>query len=542
MVFAVFLLRDEQPLPWLLLWLASNGLFSIWRLRRWRSAPASEVGRVDASRWMREATIANGINGAIWGVGAWAFLSHDNTAVMVLFLLVLISLTCGAALSLAANFNSVIAFCVPVTGFVAHKMWTQDFVHSDLLAASCLLYLVFVLSMGKSYANTISDAIRLSIENTELLRVTAVQKSAVERASAERSRFFAAVSHDLRQPIYALGLLLEALDRRLETPAQRRLFGDIQRVRGALDELFTSLLEVAEIDSHIYPVDVHEFPLDELLGTLIAEFRPAATRKGLTLEADASDLWLRTDRLLLSRILRNLMSNAIKFTSTGGVTISTEVINHRVKLTVADSGRGISHDNHVDIFSEHFQLANPERERSKGLGLGLSVVKRLCDLLEIELALESAPGEGSRFSLLIVQGTAGADPASDKWRDIQNFNGLHVLLIDDDASVRLASSTMLSDRGCTVTAAQNAAEALGDSAAERRPIDIVIADFHLADGENGLEAIAAVRNRLDPQLPALVISADRRPATRMRVEQAGIIFVSKPISSAELSRRIAELV
>lgn len=542
MAFTVFLLRHEQPVHHLLLWLGGNSVFSIWRWHRWRSVPASEVTSADAPGWMREATIASGINGAIWGVGAWAFLSHDNTGVMVLFLLVLISLTCGAALSLAANFSSVVAFCVPVTVLVAHKMWLLDFAHAGLLSASSLLFLAFVLTVGKGYANTISDAIRLSIENAALLKVTAVQKSAVERASAERSRFFAAVSHDLRQPIYALGLLLDALDRHLESAAQRRLFGDIQRVRGALDELFTSLLEVAEIDSQIYPVNVREFPLDQLLRPLIAEFRPAATRKGLSIEADASDLWLRTDRLLLSRILRNLISNAIKFTSSGGVTISAEIVEHNVMLTVADSGCGISEDKHLDIFSEHFQLADPEHEQNKGLGLGLSVVKRLCDLLQIDLALESAPGQGSRFSLLIAKADATETPATDLWEDIENFNGLHVLLIDDDASVRLALATTLTERGCTVTTAPNAIEALTDLPAERRPIDIVIADFHLADDATGLEAIATVREQLDPELPALVISADRQPETAQRVEQAGLNFVPKPISSAELSRRIADLI
>lgn len=504
MAWAVFVLWGHAPGSQLLTWWGANAVFALWRFAAWRREGGSQARDPALARaWLNASARANVLAGLIWGVGALAFLDNADTGIFVLFMLVLTALTCGAAISLAAWLPSVVAFCLPVIALVAVKVLLLDLVHGPLIAASCLVYFAFVMTVARNYAHVVSDAIVLRLENEALLAEAERQKETVARVSRERSRFFAAVSHDLRQPLYAMGLLLDSLGKRLATAEQRKLHTDIKRSHHALDDLFSSLLDVAQLDSADIPVRATDFRIDELAATVAAEFEPGIVAKGLRLELDVIPVWVHTDRLLLSRILRNLLSNAVKFTAAGTIFLGVKRTgDNDVALVVRDEGRGIAAEDQARVFEEHFQIGNPERDRTRGLGLGLFVVGRLCDTLSLKLSLHSVTGRGSTFTLLLP-------PASDQAsaRDgTRAFGGLHVLFIDDEPDIRRGVRVLLEDHDCRVTVGESAAAALAELPADARPVDIVLSDYRLRDGDDGIEAIARVRAALDPELPAMLIT------------------------------------
>lgn len=543
MGYMVAALWGTQPAPQLLAWWGSNALFAILRLASWRRAPPERAMDWHAARrWMRESTLANGLNGLIWGAGAWAFLDYGDTGLFIVFLLVLTSLTCGAALSLAAWFPSVVAFCVPTTLLAAARVYTLDFDQADLITASCFVYLAFVLGVARNYEKIVMAAITADLRNAHLLEQAAQQRDMLERVTAERASFFAAVSHDLRQPLYAMGLLLDGLRRRLSSDEQRQLHADIHRSHVALDELVSALLDISQVDAAGANVRITDFALDDLLDTLVAEFAPAAAARGIGLRFTPSTLWVRSDRLLLLRILRNLIGNAVKFTAAGQVALGATAAGDTVALTVQDTGCGIAPQDQERVFGEYVQLDTGARAGARGLGLGLAVVRRLCDLLGIELALDSAPGRGSRFTLRLARGEAAIADDADAPAAPFVHSGLHVVVIDDEADVRRAMGLLLSDYQCTVTCGDCAATVLTALSDTVRPVDVVISDYRLRDGSDGIAAVAAVRAALDPDLPALLITGDTDPGVGHAAAAAGLPLLYKPVAPRALLEAVAALV
>lgn len=540
MAWAVFVLWGHAPASQLLTWWGANAVFALWRFASWKREGGNQPRDPARARaWLNASARANVLAGLIWGVGALAFLDNADTGIFVLFMLVLTALTCGAAISLAAWLPSVVAFCLPVIALVAIKVLLLDLVHGPLIAASCLVYFAFVVTVARNYATVVSDAIVLRLENEALLGEAERQNATVARVSRERSRFFAAVSHDLRQPLYAMGLLLDSLGKRLEAPAQRKLYSDIKRSHHALDDLFSSLLDVAELDSAAIPVRPTDFRIDELATTVAAEFEPGLVAKGLRLELDVNPVWVHTDRLLLTRIVRNLLSNAVKFTTEGTIFLGVGRSGDAdVALVVRDEGRGIAAEDQARIFDEHFQIGNPERDRTKGLGLGLFVVQRLCDSLSLKLSLHSTVGRGSTFSLRLP-----AAPDQTSAHDgTRAFGGLHVLFIDDEPDIRRGMRLLLEDHDCRVTTGESAVAALAELPADARPVDIVLSDYRLRDGTDGIEAIARVRAALDPELPAMLITGDTDPEIGRRAAAADLFLLHKPVAPDSLLKAIANRV
>ncbi len=540
MAVAVYALWGTATPAVLLGWWCANALFALWRLLVWRrqriDAPAMTAAQ--ALAWLRESMFANGLNGLVWGIGAFAFLDAARLGVFVIFLMILTALTCGAAISLAAWLPSVVAFCVPVTALAAARILLLDFDNAGFIALSCFIYLAFVLTVARNYASLVSTAIELQHRNAALLAQTQAQKQTVERISRERSSLFAALGHDLRQPLYAMGLLLDSLGKRLDGDEQRRLHADIGRARDALDDLFSSLLDFARLDSASLPVRRERFRIDSLLQELATEFEPAAAASGLGLEVRAEPCLVSTDRLLLSRVLRNLLSNALKFTDNGAVRLSASEAAAGVEVCVRDTGRGIAPAEQARVFGEYYRAAGAEQDKRAGLGLGLAVVRRLCEALELPLSMQSAPGVGTEFRILVP----AADSAADEATAGSPLAGLHVLFIDDDPVIRRAMTALLVDHDCLVTTAASARQALGVLPAEARAVDILVSDFRLGAEEEGLAAVGTLRRALDPRLPALIITADTDPDTARRIADAGLALLYKPVPSERLLAAVAERV
>lgn len=382
---------------------------------------------------------------------------------------------------------------------------------------------------------------QLSRENSERLAVEAAlrdAKTAAEQANISKTRFLAAASHDLLQPLNAARLFVAALgDRRLALPT-RALVRQAGSALDSVEDLLEALLEISRLDAGAIVVEPIDFAIDEMLRSMKAEFAPVARERGLALRIEESGLWVRSDPRLLRRILQNLIGNALRYTQVGSVAVSTRTEGDVLHLEVIDTGPGIAPEHHLEIFEEFRRVG--EHGRDRGMGLGLAIVQRAGRMLGHALTLQSALGEGSRFGVCVPLGTATirtdyvAQPSRRGRLDDQI-----VLVIDNETSILEGMRALLEGWGCTVLCARDAVQGIVPCG-ERAP-DIIIADYHLDDGKTGVAAIGAVRAAAGIEIPAIVITADRTPELREGLVQAGFHILQKPVKPAQLRALISRL-
>ena len=394
-----------------------------------------------------------------------------------------------------------------------------------------------VNEMAERLADAHASMARRIDEATAELRA---RKEEAERANLAKSRFLAAASHDLRQPLHALGLFLSELDQQALDERSRQITERLMASTQAMEGLLDSLLDISRLDAGVLTPERSAFDMRAKLEHIVASHSDAATARGLRLRLRCPPCWAFTDPLLFERIVANLVGNAIRYTQRGSVLVACRRRGDRLRVEVRDSGLGIAAENQQIIFQEFVQLGNPERARDKGLGLGLAIVRRLADLLGHRLALRSAPGRGSVFA---VELPAAPPPApargTREGRALGHFGGLRVVLVDDDALALGAMSGLLASWGCEVTSAQTvdeALDALAPSATDAAPApDILITDLRLGGPTDGLALIAAVRARPGlAGLPAVLISGDTAPETLARIQAAGVQMLHKPVRPARL--------
>jgi signal transduction histidine kinase/ActR/RegA family two-component response regulator len=360
-------------------------------------------------------------------------------------------------------------------------------------------------------------------------------------ANSAKSRFLAAASHDLRQPMHALGLFVAQLLAKPQTVEQRRLVDRIHASSQAMNALLDSLLDISRLDAGAVTPQAIDFPLDRLFARMRAEFEPLAQEKGLELRIASTSVWLRSDPVLLGRIVQNLISNAVRYTPRGGVLVGCRRRGAAVRIDVIDSGPGIPEEEREHVFREFYQLANPEHDRSKGLGLGLAIVERLARLLDHRVEIASRAGRGSRFCLTVTRGAPCSTAAPPEGIETGIPRGTLVSLIDDDALAREAMRGLMSSWGCEVVAAASAAEAALKLAAYRRMPDLIVSDFRLAGGGTGLQAIAQLRSAFGAQIPACLVTGDTSTDVLREIECAGLHALTKPVAPLRLRALVSQM-
>lgn len=394
----------------------------------------------------------------------------------------------------------------------------------------------------KAYAT--SEAINLDLErrvriaNAELGQQLAQVQTArieAERASLAKSRFFAAASHDLRQPLHSLGFFAAALNQHATSSEARDLVGRIGDSIAALEALFNELLDLSKLDAGAIGVHRRSVSLQELFDRLAREFHAQAVQQELRMRFVPTRLVVATDPILLERILMNLVSNALRYTARGGVVIGARRRGDQVCVEVWDSGVGIAADKHEHIFDEFYQVGNPGRDRRRGLGLGLAIVRRLTVLLGHQLTLTSAPGQGTRFRLWLPRADGAPEPLSgiDQSEWLNTFAGRRVLLVDDDPDIRLATATLLGQWGLAVRTAASIQEVDAVLGAGFVP-ELAIVDLRLDAIDDGIDLIERLRARLGASLPAFLLSGDTGAAEIARVRASGVPLLTKPVSPARL--------
>ncbi len=380
-------------------------------------------------------------------------------------------------------------------------------------------------------------------EATKELRL---KKEEAERANFDKSRFLAAASHDLRQPMHALGLFVGELHARLDTAEQRKIASKVEESVEALSSLLDSLLDISKLDAGIVIPQIQGVDIDLMSKRIVQDFIPVALRKNIALHVRCIDSMVLSDPVLLERILLNLLSNAIRYTPQNGtVLLCCRKSGENIRIEVRDNGIGIPSGEQQNVFREFVQLANSARDRSKGLGLGLAIVDRLSRLLHHPLSLRSAPNRGSTFSIIVPRmfgveellaepghASVAAAPRQDK------LENLRVLIVDDDMLVRISTAGILESWGCDVSVAGDLQDVADDFSETH--FDLVICDYRLPDGD-GLMLADRIKAHCDAPPAFILVSGDTAPEILQAVNERGLNLMYKPVRPAKLRSLILYL-
>jgi CheY-like chemotaxis protein len=375
------------------------------------------------------------------------------------------------------------------------------------------------------------------IEVGDRVRHLTEERDAAIRADHDKLRFVAAASHDLRQPMHALGLFVATLEGRLQGTPDEPLTHSMMRSVETLDRSFTALLDISRLDAGTVCPNLQRFPLRDLFRRLHMHFAGLAEEHGLGLRFSPGGKTVTSDPQLLERILANLIQNALRYTREGGVVVLARTTRSHIHVEVWDSGCGISAADLPHIFDEFYRAGHAGRDAAQGLGMGLAIVKRLAVLLGLTLEVASRPGRGTMFRVGIPIGSApdvaDATAAADTIPAPVLQAGT-ILVIDDEADIRDGLATLLRSWGFDAHAAADIAAARSVAQVLDGQLDLVISDLHLLDGEDGLDAVAAVRQACGRRVPAMIVTGDTSPAEIRRASASGNMVLFKPLQPSKL--------
>lgn len=389
------------------------------------------------------------------------------------------------------------------------------------------------------------DRVREDLEHRvkEATLQLAEKKDEAERANRAKSRFLAAASHDLRQPIHALGLFIAELIQRKHDAASTRLIRQVEAATDAVSNLLDALLDVSRLDAGVVEPRIRDFALQPLLMRLNDEFADAAGTKGLELVVHTSPVWIKSDPVLIERILLNLLSNAIRYTNEGRILLAVRWRKNGIRLEVRDTGIGIAEESQEQIFHEFVQLHNPERDRKRGLGLGLAIVRRLADLLGHRLELKSEVGKGSIFSIELPRGDAqhAEETARQDMAAIDGLEGVLISVVDDDALARNSLSSLLESWGSRVVSAPDHATMRDLLRGVGEPPRVILCDLRLSSTANGVDVLDALRSEFGASIPGALITGDTESAALRTASRRGYPLVHKPLKPAQLRALVRNL-
>ncbi len=514
----------------------------------------------DAQFWLRLVTWRYFLGCMTFGSAGFAlFASGSITHQMILFCFLIAlasSQTAESAQERWIYMTSIPALLVPFIFRAA----AEDNATSRLLALLAGAALAYVVPTARNLSKMIDESLTNRFRNLELIQQLQVQKELAEKASASaesaryeavtanqaKSRFLAAASHDLRQPVHALGLFAAAARAHVHGAEGHLIMDKITASIDSTEALFNALLDVSRLDAGIMVPDLQPFALDGLLARLVEEYAPRAAAKSLTLRWRPSGKTISSDPALLERVLRNYLSNAIRYTYHGSVLLACRTRGAGLSVQVWDTGSGIAADKLDDIFQEFYQIGNPERNKANGLGLGLAIVMRIAKLLDHPIEVKSTLNRGSKFSIIVplaettrVQTSypvIDAIPAPDKSLLI----GAVVLVIDDERVVLQAIELLLRQWGCLVIAAQTQSEAMQALQTLDRTPDVILCDYRLKGEETGIAAIKQLRQALGP-ISAALITGDTAPDRLLEASHSGLPLLHKPLNALQLKTRLCQL-
>ncbi len=457
-------------------------------------------------------TLISSITGFTWGFGSILLTNVDDVLSVFTTSMMVLGITLGGVSPQSAYRRSYVGLATFVMLPYGFFMLLGAPWPVSASGVGVLLGYAFFMSSSARVELATRDAIAVR-QNKALTEQLRVQRDELQKVSDDKTRFLAATSHDLAQPLHAQGFFIAALRDKLTQPAQLELLAKIEDSWRGLGNLLDGLVDVSRLDAGAIVADQRTLDLGALTGRVAGEFSAVAEEKGVDLNIECGSILAQTDPILFARIVRNLLSNAIKFTDAGGrVEISVKAQPKEIEVLIADTGCGIPHDKQDLVFNEYVQLGNRERNREKGLGLGLSIVRRLANLLKIDLSLRSTLGDGSVFCLgvpLAKTVQAGEVGREERWQDRSPVvSDLCVLIVDDEDAIRSGMTTLLSSWGCQVLSAGSGEDAIGLLSHDQTTPDVLLIDRRLRGAETGMDVVERIRDELNEDVPVVLMTGD----------------------------------
>jgi signal transduction histidine kinase/CheY-like chemotaxis protein len=495
----------------------------------------------DWRRWAFCAIATALIGGSCWGLGALFLMDPGRPEYQFMVLMTCAGLAAGSITAFGTYLPSY--YCNLLAIMAPGCIWSAlqgDALHWTYTVLSVLWVLV-VAVLANSFSKLLIESLELQFANLDLAKDLLRQKEVAEAANVAKSRFLASASHDLRQPIHALGMFVGALRDRPLDELSGRLVRQIQNSVGALDGLFTAILDISRLDAGVIESRPRAVAIHPLLKRICHDEMPEIDRKGIELRLIPCSLAVQTDPVLLERVLRNLISNAVRYTDKGRVVVGCRR-GSRLSVEVWDSGRGIPSDQRDLIFQEFYQIGNPERNRARGLGLGLAIVERLTRILDIPLQMQSQVDRGSVFKLSVPQ-AADRPAAVDLSQEIllTAHPSLFILVVDDEIAIQEGMQTLLAGWGHFVVSAGSCAEMLERATAFSATPDLIISDYRLRNDEDGIATIERLRSEFNSDIPAILITGDTAPDRIREAVTSDCFLMHKPVSGSRLRAAIANL-
>jgi two-component system, sensor histidine kinase len=531
-------------------WMAAIVLNQAWRLWLVRRYDAMAPAPADRVNWGRAWAVGSMLAGALWGIAGVVVFVPGDPGHQALLIVCLFGVILGGINLTAVYKPSFYAFVLPaLVPLIAWVALEGDQIHG-FIAAVMLVVLAFILAFGHNLNNVLTLSLAMRYENIDLIgelqaQTTAADhaRAAAEAANRDKTQFLAAASHDLRQPLHALGLFASALAGKVRQPDARNLVDNINASVDALERLFSAMMDISKLDAGAVEPVRCAFPLAPLFQRVNAAFAAVAASRRLRLSVVATRAWVDSDPLLLERIVLNLMSNAMRYTEHGGAVLGVRRRGDSLAIEVCDSGIGISATERPHIFEEFYQVGAAGRHGSQGMGLGLAIIRRLAALLDHRVLVESTPGRGSRFSIVVRRAAArdedSAAPAAIP--SAATFEGSLIAVIDDEATVVEGMRAWLAQSGAVVVGAGSGAEMLSALGEYGRYPDLIVADYRLSGGAFGTDAVALLRHELGVQIPAMLISGDSSAEAISAMRASSLNVLLKPVLPQELRLLVERL-
>lgn len=567
---------EQQAQTTALIWSAGFTVLMLVTITSWVLLGQHVASMDTRDQWHKAQVISHGL---MWALPPLIFFEPAQPLVTMF----MVCMVCGMSAAGVPIFGTrpslyamifVPPFVAQIAVFGWHGLQTGDVFHG-LMGAAMLLLLSVNLIFSRFTWATLNRSIVLAYENEDLvqkLKLQAGQLSAsthaAQEANAAKTKFLAAASHDLRQPVHALNLFVEVLSGTELDAKQTTMVQHIRAASLASREMLNTLLDYSRIEAGVMTPKPRVTALAPLLRTLEEEFGPQADSRQLVYRTRDTDCVAMCDPTMTALILRNFVSNALRYTQQGGILVCARRRASQVVVQVMDTGVGIAREHWEDVFKEFRQLGNEERDRQKGLGLGLAIAKGLAQSMGSRIELNSRLGHGSVFTLCLplIEADDAADtkprshetpmernsqatrsgawmvntPAAPSTAHMMSLAGLHVMVVDDEAAVRLSMEALLQSWGCDARVAEGPEQALALLAAGFKP-DLLITDYRLRDGITGGDVISQLRSHLGTPLPSIIITGDTDPQ-RIR-EAAGhtATLLHKPMSAHTLRDAISAL-
>lgn len=498
------------------------------------------------------------ISGMFWGGAGILFFTPESTTHLIYLVMFQFGLIAGGAVSLA-----YLRWAFPLFAFITVipiailLLLEQDW-HYFGVAVTIVFSMLIMFGLSRNVYSSITSSLLIRFENEAL--VEKLQRQALElskqtekavKANREKSRFLASASHDLRQPIHSLGLLTEALESQVESETGKSILKRIHSANYSLYSLLSSLLDISKLDAGVVEPEIERIALAPLLNQLVDNYRVVAEKKGVILRFVMRDCYVDSDPTLLSSAIMNLLDNAIKYTPQGGgVLVAMRLYPQHVKVQIWDTGIGIDECHREKIYDEFLQLANPERDEEKGLGLGLSISKRILQLLGYSLSLQSKIHKGSVFSISMPLSVLPKQTIAHEHFISADESGLGLvgkgrtlLIIDDNKAVCDATSVLLQSWGYEVLTASCLEEVRAIATSHHaKKINVIAADYRLRENTTGIDAIKAFE-RLSGyiDIPAFLITGDTDPDRIQEASSFSLPLLHKPLKQGELKMVLRSL-